>query len=58
MPETDTSSPMKHMSPPTAHTPLRRGGRWREGRQGGVEAKEGVKIQAENQTLAPLTSQN
>jgi preprotein translocase subunit SecA len=34
------------------------GRRWSDGLHQGVEAKEGVKIQAENQTLASITFQN
>ena len=34
------------------------GRRWRDGLHQAVEAKEGVKIQRENQTLATITFQN
>src|SRR5437879_9680930 len=34
------------------------GRRWSDGLHQGVEAKEGVKIEAENQTLATVTLQN
>ncbi|MET0509968.1 MAG: hypothetical protein ABWZ78_17575, partial [Burkholderiaceae bacterium] len=37
---------------------LRPGRRWSDGLHQGVEAKEGVPIQAENQTLASITFQN
>ena len=37
---------------------LMAGRRWSDGLHQGVEAKEGVKIQAENQTLASITFQN
>src|SRR3954466_996357 len=37
---------------------IRGGGRWSEGRLQAVEAKEGVAVQEENQTLATITLQN
>ena len=40
------------------HRPLMPGRRWSDGLHQAVEAKEGVKIENENQTLATITFQN